>query len=87
MPAAVLHLAFEGLAAARAHSEAFVDNVASCRVSTSLGYAPNGTTWDTRKGEPAELQRFVLTRDAWLPQRRDDIELFGLEPCMELLGL
>jgi RimJ/RimL family protein N-acetyltransferase len=87
MRAAVLHFAFEGLGAARAHSDAFVDNVASCRVSTALGYEPNGTTWATRRGEPGELQRFVLTRDAWLLRRREDIEVSGFDGCIELLGL
>jgi RimJ/RimL family protein N-acetyltransferase len=42
MRAAILHLAFKGLGAVEAHSEAFVDNEASNRVSEPLGYQPNG---------------------------------------------
>ena len=83
--AAALHLAFEGLDAVRAVSEAFEDNVASRRVSESLGYAPNGTSWYTRRGEAAPMARYVLAREAWA--RRDDIELVGLAGARELLGL
>ena len=50
MRAAILHLAFEGLGAASAESEAFHDNHASNRVSQILGYSPNGVGWATRKG-------------------------------------
>lgn len=80
-----LHLAFEGLEAIRAVSEAFEDNTASRRVSESLGYQANGTSWYTRRGEAAAMARYVLPRDAW--QRRDDIELAGLAGARELLGL
>jgi RimJ/RimL family protein N-acetyltransferase len=45
MRAAVLHLAFVGLGAKEALSEAFADNEASNRVSRVLGYEPNGTGW------------------------------------------
>jgi RimJ/RimL family protein N-acetyltransferase len=44
MRAAALHLAFAGLGAREATSEAFADNRASNRVSQTLGYEPNGTT-------------------------------------------
>jgi RimJ/RimL family protein N-acetyltransferase len=57
MRAAVLHLAFAGLAAREATSEAFTDNPASNRVSEGLGYEPNGTNWATRRGRAALLQR------------------------------
>ena len=33
------------------------------------------------------MRRFLLTRDAWQPTRRDDIEIEGLAPCLPLLGL
>jgi RimJ/RimL family protein N-acetyltransferase len=84
--AAILHLAFEGFGAREATSEAFVDNHASNRVSEAVGYTRNGTTWATRRGEPAELQRWRLTRDDWTRRRRTDIELSGVEECKPLLG-
>ncbi len=81
---AALHLAFDGFGAAEASSDAFIDNVASNRVSERLGYQRNGTEWATRRGEPALLQRWRLTRDQWLKGRRDDITLSGVEACREL---
>ena len=43
MRGAVLALAFDGLGAESATTEAFVDNPASAGVSRALGYRPNGT--------------------------------------------
>jgi RimJ/RimL family protein N-acetyltransferase len=87
MRAAVLHLAFDGFGAREAESDAFTDNEASNRVSRALGYEPNGTTWDTRRGEVAPIQRWKLTREAWDRVRRDDIELAGVKECLPALGL
>jgi RimJ/RimL family protein N-acetyltransferase len=87
MRAAVLHLAFAGLGAREAGSEAFFDNAASNRVSEALGYEPNGTSWATRLGDPALLNRWLLTRDRWEERRRDDVELEGVEACRPVLGL
>jgi RimJ/RimL family protein N-acetyltransferase len=87
MRAAVLQLAFEGLGAREASSDAFLDNHASNAVSRALGYAENGTDWDTRQGEPALLQRWRLTREAWMPQRRSDIDLRGVAACRTLLSV
>ena len=87
MRAAVLHLAFSGLGAREATSEAFTDNHASNRVSQSLGYEPNGTSWATRRGEPALITRWKLTRDRWEKTRRGDIELTGAQDCQPVLGL
>lgn len=87
MRAAVLHLAFAGLGAREAASDAFTDNAASNQVSRALGYEPNGTDWDTRRGEAAPIQRWRLTRDAWARVRRDDIELVGVPECLPALGL
>jgi RimJ/RimL family protein N-acetyltransferase len=87
MRAAVLHLAFAGLGACEAESDAFADNQASNQVSRALGYEPNGTTWDTRRGEVAPIQRWRLTRDAWERVRRGDIELIGVQACLPALGL
>ena len=86
MRAAALHLAFAGLAAREVASDAFVDNDASNATSKSLGYAPNGTTWDSRRGEPALLERWRLTREVWEQGRRDDISLRGVEDCRAALA-
>ncbi|MGH6654303.1 MAG: GNAT family N-acetyltransferase [Actinocrinis sp.] len=87
MRQAVLHLAFEGLGAREAESEAFVDNHASNRVSEAVGYVPNGMNWATRRGDAAELKRWRLTRELWSARRRDDIELVGVADCLPVLGI
>ncbi len=87
MRQAVLHLAFEGLSAQEAGSEAFVDNHASNRVSNAMGYEPNGTTWSTRRGAAAEMNRWRLTREQWMKGRRSDIQLLGVADCLPVLGI
>jgi RimJ/RimL family protein N-acetyltransferase len=87
MREAVLHLAFDGIKAERAVSEAFEDNAASNNVSRAVGYEPNGVEWALRQGTPARMARFVMTRQRWLDRRRHDIIIEGLEPCLPLLGL
>ncbi len=86
MRSAVLHLAFAGLDAQEASSDAFVDNLGSNRVSELLGYEKNGVEWDTRRGEPAILQRWRLTRRNWEGHRRDDIRLHGVPAMRRLIG-
>ena len=87
MRSAILHLAFAGLAAREASSEAFADNEPSNGVARALGYEPNGTTWATRRGHPAPLIAWKLTRERWERIRRDDIQLTGVEACLPVLGL
>jgi RimJ/RimL family protein N-acetyltransferase len=87
MRAAAIELAFAGLGAREASSDAFVDNAASNRVSQALGYEPNGTEWATRRGEPALMLRWKLTRERWESRRREDITLVGVDPCRAVLGL
>ncbi len=87
MREAVLHLAFDGLGAREANSDAFVDNPGSNAISQGLGYDPNGFDWATRQGEPALLNRWRLTRDSWEKRRRDDIRLHNIEACHALLPL
>jgi RimJ/RimL family protein N-acetyltransferase len=87
MRAAILQLAFDGLGAKEASSDAFVDNRGSNAISRGLGYAPNGSDWATRRGEPALLNRWRLTRDDWETRRRDDIQLHNIEACHALLPL
>lgn len=88
MRAAVLHLAFEGLGAQRAATEAFEDNVASLRVTESLGYHRNGSEVVRRRDGRATVLRYVLERDDWEPRRRDDIALDGLSAeALDMFGL
>jgi RimJ/RimL family protein N-acetyltransferase len=87
MRAAILHLAFDGLGAKEAGSDAFVDNHGSNAISRALGYEPNGSDWDTRQGEPALLNQWRLTRANWEQQRRDNIQLHNIEACRTYLPL
>ena len=87
MRQAVLHLAFDGFGAGEASSDAFFDNHASNRISQALGYVPNGVTWDTRRGEPAEIKQWRLPREQWTERRRDDIELVAVDDCLPVLGI
>lgn len=87
MRAAILHLAFDGLGAKEASSDAFVDNHGSNAISRALGYEPNGSDWATRLGEPGLLNRWRLTRDVWEQRRRDDIVLHNVEVCKKYLPL
>jgi RimJ/RimL family protein N-acetyltransferase len=84
---AILHLAFEGLGAREAATEAFLDNPGSNGVSRSLGYRDNGVVWATRRGQPALMQRWRLTRQDWEHHRRGDIEVIGAAGCRTALGL
>jgi len=86
MRAAILHLAFEGLGATEARSGAWADNTVSHRVSRSLGYRQQEGALELRRGKPDRLVDFVLDRETWRSRRRDDIEITGLEPCLELFG-
>jgi RimJ/RimL family protein N-acetyltransferase len=86
MRAAILHLAFAGLGAARAVTGAYEDNAASLAVTRSLPYEPNGDEIHAPRGEPKRELRFVMTRAAWETVRRDDIAVDGLDRCRELLG-
>ncbi|MEV4640365.1 GNAT family protein [Actinoplanes sp. NPDC049548] len=87
MRAAVLDLAFTGLGAEYATSEAFEDNAASYAVSRKLGYADNGIEWHVVRGERIRGRRLVLDRDAWAAARTTEVEITGLEPCLPLFGL
>ena len=86
MRAAILHLGFAGLGALRAYTGAFHDNHASLGVTASLGYEPNGEAFEPRRDGVDRQLKFVLRRERWESQRRDDIEIEGLEPCLDLFG-
>ena len=86
MRAAVLHLAFAGLRAVEAYTDAFEDNPASLGVTRSLGYEPNGAHLYAHEGRSVRVLAFTLSRATWEAQRRADIEIVGLADCLPLLG-
>ncbi|MEY2426335.1 MAG: hypothetical protein QOI61_1907 [Actinomycetota bacterium] len=85
MRAAVLHFAFAGLDAERCLSGAWHDNASSLGVSRALGYVENGEDIALRRGERDRQIRLLLMRDEWEKRRRDDIEIVGLDACINLL--
>lgn len=87
MRAAVLELAFRGLGAAYAVSEAYADNAASLGVSRALGYGPNGFGVEKRDdgSGPVRMEHVVLAAADW--HAPWPVEITGLEPCLPLLGL
>ena len=62
--AAVLELAFRGLGAQAAISDALVHNVSSQRVSAKLGYRVTGMSTMSPRGEPIEHYDYRLERGA-----------------------
>ncbi len=86
MRAAVLALAFDGLGADEATTEAFPDNLASAGVSRKLGYEDNGVGRFAQRGIARETQRFRMTRAAWASRERPAVEIVGLDACRDLFG-
>ncbi len=84
MREAMLHLAFAGLGAEEALSGAFEDNVSSLATSRAVGYQENGEARGPRRDGSARTVRFRMGRVAWESRRRDDIEILGLEGCLNL---
>jgi RimJ/RimL family protein N-acetyltransferase len=87
MRAAVLHLAFAGLGAEYATSEAFTDNAASLGVSRKLGYVFDGTYRQVIRGKPATQQRLRLDRAGWRAHRTTEVQITGLAECLPDFGL
>ena len=87
MRAAILHFGFAGLGARWLETFAWEDNASSLGVTRRLGYDDNGVEMDLRRGEPAPLHRFRMTRETWEAQRRTDIGIEGLEHCLDFFGL
>ncbi len=86
MRTAVLALAFDGLHAEIAETEAFVDNPASSGVSRALGYAPNGTGRMAPRSVARDSFRFRMTRELWLGRPRPSVVIEGLDACRDLFG-
>lgn len=87
MRQAALTLAFDHLGAQLAESEAFIDNPASNRVSLALGYEPNGFGQLAPRGVARETQRFRLKLEGWRARPRPEVNVEGLEGCLELFGI
>ncbi|MEZ0493815.1 GNAT family N-acetyltransferase [Kineococcus sp. TBRC 1896] len=86
MRTAVLHLAFAGLGAALARSDAFLDNPASLGVSRRLGYRDDGLRTLVRQGVPARTQRLRLDVADWRARARPGVRVEGLEPVLAALA-
>jgi RimJ/RimL family protein N-acetyltransferase len=84
---AVLHLAFAGLAAHEARSEALDGNDASHAVSRALGYAEVGTEIASPRVTAVTATRYVLTRERWAAAERPAVVIEGLDPCRGLFGI
>jgi RimJ/RimL family protein N-acetyltransferase len=87
MRAAVLELAFAGLGAEFATSEAFDHNTASYRVSRKLGYVDDGIERHVVRGTPTVGRRVRLDRAGWAAHRTVPVTIEGLEPCLPMFGL
>ena len=85
MRTAVLHLAFEGLGATGARSEAFLDNPRSLAVSRRLGYREDGRQLAVRDGVRAVQQRLRLDAADWSARRRPPVLVEGLEAVREAM--
>jgi RimJ/RimL family protein N-acetyltransferase len=88
MRAAVLMLAFDHLGAHVARSSAFSDNAKSNGVSRRLGYQPDGTYTEVRRGQLATNTRLLLTAERFEQHRPDwKLDVTGLAEAAPLLGL
>lgn len=86
MRAAVLDLAFTGLGAEWAVTEAFADNAASYGVSRKLGYADDGVARHVVRGAAVVGRRLRLDRAGWAAARTVDVRIEGLAPCLPMFG-
>jgi RimJ/RimL family protein N-acetyltransferase len=87
MRQAILALAFDHLGARYAETSAFLDNVASNRVSLGVGYEPNGFGELAPRGVPRPTQHFRMSLDAWRSRPRPDVRVDGLDSALGLFGL
>ena len=86
MRAAFLTLAFDGLGAQLAETEAFLDNRHRTRSRGPLGYEENGFGSLAPEGTPRETQRFRMTAERWRSRPRPPVTIEGLEGCLDLFG-
>jgi RimJ/RimL family protein N-acetyltransferase len=94
MRVAVLALAFDGLGAEVATTEALSRDGASAGVSRSVGYAENGSGRLAPRGSPVDTVRFRLDRAGWAAHRAASraagrfipVAIEGLEECRGMFG-
>ena len=86
MRAAVLHLAFAGLGAEYATSDAFTDNPASFGVSSRLGYQLDGIERVVVRDRVATSRRLRLDRAGWQAHRTVEVTIEGLAECRDMFG-
>lgn len=84
---AALHLLFVGFHGERATTRAWHDNTASLRVTRSLPYTEEGAVQEQRRDRPDTMLTFSMKRPDWQTVRRDDIELTGIGPILNLLSI
>jgi RimJ/RimL family protein N-acetyltransferase len=84
---AALHLIFAGLTGETATTRAWHDNTASLRVTRSLPYTHQGAVEEQRRDRADTMLAFAMTRQQWQSVRRNDIQLAGVEPIREFLGI
>ena len=87
MRQAVLALAFDHLGARFAETSAFLDNIASNRVSLGVGYEPNGFGELAPRGVPRPTQNFRMSLEGWRARPRPEVAVEGLEASIHLFGL
>jgi RimJ/RimL family protein N-acetyltransferase len=87
MRAAAAHLAFAGLDAQSAVSEAMTHNPASAAISRKLGYQANGLDRVRVRDGVGHSQRFALDRERWQQCRTVLVEIEGLRSCLPQFGL
>jgi RimJ/RimL family protein N-acetyltransferase len=88
MRTAVLRLAFDEMGAKAAITSAYHDNHESLGVSRSLGYQPNGESFEAR-GEGADiLMHLRMTDSRWIESTLGkDVTISNFEPCRPFFGL
>lgn len=88
MRAAVLHLAFGGLGALVAETEAWWDNAGSLGVSRAVGYEPNGETLHVHGDRRDRMVRMRLTAERWQAVAPSyPTTVTGLDGCRRLFGV
>jgi len=87
MRTAALQLIFAGFDADVATTRAWHDNAASLGVTRSLPYVQTGSSRRSRRGVFDTMLEFTMTRDQWETLRRNDIQLVGVDPVVDQLGL
>ena len=79
---ALLHLAFENLAAESAITEVFQGNAASQGVSRKLGYKHDGISRDVLDGKAIISDRLRLNYDDWWRSSHIPVVVENISPCL-----